>query len=74
MYTDLPNMFTISTSLFQYVESVKRYRNGDKVDNTDYGILGSTGLYSGAFLSSPFATGDPDIQLTFFPQVFQGLY
>jgi hypothetical protein len=36
--------------------------------------MGSSGLSAGAFLVSPYSTdGAPDIQLTVFPTVFNGL-
>lgn len=50
-------------------EELRRYLNGidEETEGTDYGVLGSVGLSTGAFLTPP-GSDVPEIQLTFFPK------
>ena len=65
--SSLPSIYSIGKIWTNYIKAVE-----DKDSHAPYGILGSPGLSSGAFLRSIYATDDsPDIQLTVYPTLFE---
>lgn len=63
----LPLAFSVISKWGQYLDAVEKAKMGIKMKVEDFGSLGSSGLAAGAFLTSPFSDGRPDIQLTVFP-------
>ncbi len=60
-----PSAYTLSNQWSEYIDSI-----ASKNSNNYFGMLGSTGVSAGGFLTSPYATDNqPDIQLTVFPTV-----
>jgi len=50
------------------LDSVEKAKAGHRIENDEFGVLGSPGLAAGAFIVSPYSKdGRPDIQLTVFP-------
>ena len=66
----MPSAYDIIKNWRQYHIATQDGRNGKDVPFSAYGVLGTPGFSSGAFLKSPYCkSSDPDIQLTFFPSV-----
>jgi choline dehydrogenase len=70
MSSALPSIYSIGTIWTNYIDAIQESVNKTKDIDDSYGILGSPGLSSGAFLKSVYATDDiPDIQLTVYPMI-----
>mmetsp|Transcript_10560 Transcript_10560/g.17344 ORF Transcript_10560/g.17344 Transcript_10560/m.17344 type:complete len:710 (+) Transcript_10560:162-2291(+) len=64
----MPSAYDLVRNWRLYHQATQASRKGVDVPFSTYGVMGSPGFSSGAFLKSPFCRSkDPDIQLTFFP-------
>jgi hypothetical protein len=66
----MPSAYDLVKNWRQYHQATQAGRAGIDVPFSTFGVMGTPGFSSGAFLKSPFCDSkDPDIQLTFFPSV-----
>lgn len=67
---EVPSAYDLVKNWRLYHEATQASRSGRDVPFSTYGVMGSPGFSSGAFLNSPYCnSNDPDIQLTLFPSV-----
>ena len=69
-----PSAYNMAEQWAHYIMAVNSDTNDSRCDkwencSVNYGILGSAGISTGAFLRSPYTLDAPDIQLTLFPTV-----
>lgn len=74
VFPEIPSAFDLVKTWRQYHLATQSGRaggsGGGEVPLAAFGVLGTPGFSSGAFLRSPLCrTADPDIQVTFFPSV-----
>jgi hypothetical protein len=73
--SEMPSAYDLVKHWRQYHQAAQDGRDGLDVPFSAYGVLGTPGFATGAFLKSPHCTThDPDIQLTFFPSVCDVMY
>jgi hypothetical protein len=66
----MPSAYDLVNNWRLYHQAAVASRSGVDVPFATFGVMGTPGFSSGAFLHSPFCkSADPDIQLTFFPSV-----
>lgn len=66
----MPSAYDLVKNWRLYHQATQSSRNGVDIPFSTYGVMGTPGFSSGAFLKSPYCrSSDPDIQLTFFPSV-----
>eukprot|EP00550_Attheya_septentrionalis_P005292 CAMPEP_0198289636 /NCGR_PEP_ID=MMETSP1449-20131203/7752_1 /TAXON_ID=420275 /ORGANISM="Attheya septentrionalis, Strain CCMP2084" /LENGTH=803 /DNA_ID=CAMNT_0043987993 /DNA_START=150 /DNA_END=2561 /DNA_ORIENTATION=- len=68
-----PSVYTVAEEMEEYFDAVSKLRetSTDPSVANELGSFGTAGFSAGAFLRSPWADENPDLQLTVFPRVIE---